>query len=53
MSYSVNCCEHCKKNLTLSEDQAGFIHCAECQFFESIGVYTIIDYNNWLRGNWR
>lgn len=49
---SVNVCSHCRnRNLTLAEDKAGNRRCATCTYFDNIGVYTIEDYNNWLRKN--
>lgn len=49
--YSVNCCTHCRTQLTLIADSLGMRKCAQCLYFESIGVYTIEDYNNYLRKN--
>jgi ribosomal protein L37AE/L43A len=48
---SVNCCAKCGKNLTLALDQMGIDYCADCYYFKSIGVYSITDYNNWLKKN--
>ena len=50
-TYSVNVCTHCRKQLTLVADKLGCSKCPECSYFESIGVYTITDYNNWLIKN--
>lgn len=47
--YSVNCCVHCRKNLSLTEDAMGYRKCADCIYFENIGVYSIEQYNDWLR----
>lgn len=50
-TYSANCCTHCRQNLTLIADKLGMTKCANCLYFETIGVYTITDYNNWLKKN--
>lgn len=49
MKYSVNCCRRCKRQLTIIADKLGYNKCAECNYFDSIGVYSIEDYNEWLK----
>ena len=49
--WSVNCCTHCKKQLTLMADKLGKTKCAQCDYFDGIGVYTIQDYNEYLNQN--
>lgn len=48
---SVNRCTHCRKSLTLTADKLGYTKCADCTYFEAIGVYTTEQYNEWLRKN--
>lgn len=50
--YSVNICSHCRqRQLTIVEDSLGIRKCADCVYFNTIGVYTIEQYNNWLIRN--
>ena len=52
MKLSVKVCSHCRsRNLTLAEEKMGLKKCADCIYFESIGVYTIEQYNAWLKKN--
>lgn len=47
---SVNVCSHCRKNhLSLSANKMGITKCAECNYFHTRGIYTIEQYNIWLR----
>ena len=48
MKLSVNVCEKCKENLSLTEAKFGST-CTNCKYFELRRVYTIEDYNNWLK----
>lgn len=42
-------CPHCRQRyMTLYESELGY--CADCLYFKSVGVYTIKDYNDWLKG---
>lgn len=49
MSYSVNVCLHCRKQLTISADQLGYRECANCNYFHTLGIYTVEQYNEWLK----
>lgn len=54
---SVFRCSKCSKELTkLQRDYMGNHDetvCPNCQYFESIGVVTISDYNQWLKGEFK
>lgn len=49
-------CAKCEKELLLTNQVVNPITlrviCVQCAYFESIGVITVTDYNNWLQGNW-
>jgi hypothetical protein len=46
--FSVNVCSHCRKQLTLNDDLLGSRKCSECIYFETIGVHSVEQYNDWL-----
>ena len=50
MKMSVNCCRRCRRNLTLTADNLGYKICADCLYFENRGIYTIEQYNEYLKG---
>ena len=49
-------CSHCGKELSKSDrqfcDKNNVTECSDCNYFSTIGVKTIIDYNFWLSGKW-
>lgn len=49
-------CSRCNKQLRPEEreycDKHNSTWCAQCLYFDTIGVRTIADYNRWLRGDW-
>lgn len=49
MSYSVNCCTKCKRNINLAGVQMGFTLCAECHYLSLKGIHTIEQYNKYLK----
>jgi hypothetical protein len=52
MVYSVNQCTRCKRRqLSVKEVEAGYRICPDCLYFENMGIYSIEDYNEWLKKN--
>jgi len=49
MKYSVNVCQHCRKQLTLIADLLRERRCPQCVYFDNIGVYTTEQFNDWLK----
>ena len=48
-TWSASVCRTCRRQLTLSEGRAKMTLCTDCTCLESAGVYTIKQYNNWLK----
>lgn len=49
---SVDLCQHCRKRrISIGASNAGFTKCPECIHLELNRVYTIQDYNNYLKRN--
>lgn len=53
-------CSHCGKELKGGqkekmevEGRIGSALCAECEYFQFIGVVTVDDYHKWLRDEWK
>jgi len=47
--FSANKCCHCKRQLTISGDKLGYKECADCTYFHNREIYSVEDYNNWLK----